>query len=311
MFFTQVRNIHGIILLDKPTGISSNKALQITKKIFEIKKAGHTGSLDPLATGILPICLGEATKFAEYLIKSDKKYRVIAKLGEETSTADSYGKIINSYKIQFNSKEYKLALDNFRGVISQTPPIYSAIKYKGIPLYKYARKGISVPIGSRFINVYKIKSLYIKENIIELDILCSSGTYIRSIINDLGKLLKCGAHVIFLRRIKISSFSSSLSITLDQLNFLKKKYFKNNFKIFLNKIKNFFIPILSLFPHFPKVYVSKQNLLFLKNGRSIKLINKLNPCLVCIINKNKKFIGIGKLNKKNYLFPHKLINFYK
>ncbi|NIG99298.1 MAG: tRNA pseudouridine(55) synthase TruB [Buchnera aphidicola (Periphyllus acericola)] len=307
--FTKARKINGIFLLDKPTGISSNQALQITKKIFSAMKAGHTGSLDPLATGILPICFGEATKFSKYLLKSDKKYRVIAKLGEETSTGDSNGKILNFFNIEFNSIEYNKSLEKLKGEIIQIPPMYSAIKYKGIPLYKYARKGIKVPIRSRLVKVYKLISLYRYKNIIELEILCSSGTYIRSIIENLGKLLKCGAHVVFLRRTKVFSYSSNLSITIDQLNYFKNKYKKNNFVLFKKKIEKFLIPIVSIFSSFPKICLSTNNLFFIKNGRAIKLITKLKSCLICILTKDKKFVGIGKLNKKKYLFPHKLINY--
>ncbi|CAL4322094.1 tRNA pseudouridine synthase B [Buchnera aphidicola (Periphyllus testudinaceus)] len=310
MFFTKVRNIHGILLLDKPVGISSNKALQITKKIFSSTKAGHTGSLDPLATGVLPICFGEATKFSQYLLKSNKKYRVIAKLGEQTSTADSYGEIINSVNVKkISINEYEKVLDKFRGNISQIPPIYSAIKYKGIPLYKYARKGIQVPIKRRFVSIYKLTSLYRYKNLIELKIFCSSGTYIRSIIDDLGKFLKCGAHVIFLRRTKVSSYSILSSITLDELFFLKQKYKKKNFQYFLKKIKKFFIPIYSLVSHFPKIYLSEKDIFYLRNGRSIKLTTKLNTCIISIMNTKNKFIGLGKLNNKKYLISYKLINY--
>ncbi|CAL4322183.1 tRNA pseudouridine(55) synthase TruB [Buchnera aphidicola] len=306
MFFNKMRNVHGIFLLDKPTGISSNQALQLTKKFFYIKKAGHTGSLDPLATGLLPICFGEATKFSKYLIQANKKYRVIAKLGENTSTADSDGFVEKICKINFDSDFYESVLDNFRGEIVQVPPIYSAIKYKGQPLYKYARKGISVPIKSRVINVYQLNNIYRKEKIIELEILCSSGTYIRSIIRDLGKLLKCGAHVIFLRRIQISSYSINQSITFDQLNFLQQKYKKD----FLHKLKNLIIPIHSMLSTFQKVFLSKDEHLRIKNGQSIKLFKNLKSCLVCMMNKKGVFFGLGKIKKNKYLFPYRLMNFH-
>lgn len=309
MFSNKIRNIHGIFLLDKPTGISSNKALQIIKKILLSVKAGHTGSLDPLATGLLPICIGEATKFSKYLLKSSKKYRVIAKLGIQTSTLDSYGKITKISKVCFNELEYQSALKSFLGKIIQKPPFYSAIKYKGVPLYKYARKGIFVPIKSRFVKIYSLKSLYKKDNIIELEITCSSGTYIRSIINDLGELLKCGAHVIFLRRSKVSFYSISSSITIDQLKFLKKKYFKKSIDCFLKKFSKFLIPIHSLVSNFPKFYISKKEFNFIKNGQSVKIFTKLSPGIIRIINNKKIFLGLGLLNKKNVLSPYRLLNY--
>ncbi|CAL4322048.1 tRNA pseudouridine(55) synthase TruB [Buchnera aphidicola] len=309
MFFNQTRNVHGIFLLDKPIGISSNQALQLVKKIFSIKKAGHGGSLDPLATGLLPIFLGEATKFSKYLLKSSKKYRVIAKLGEQTSTADSFGRIENVFKVKINSSLYESALDKFRGKIVQVPPIYSAIKYKGKPLYQYARKGISVPIKKRIIKVYKLENLYRKNEIIELEIFCSSGTYIRSIIHDLGKLLRCGAHVIFLRRLKVFSYSINQSVNFDQLFFFKKKYNKN-FLFFLNKLKNFIIPVHSMLSSFPKVFISQKEHSYIKNGKSIKLLKNFQSGLVRIMSKSGKFFGLGKINENRYLFPHRLINFF-
>ncbi|MCW5197584.1 tRNA pseudouridine(55) synthase TruB [Buchnera aphidicola] len=307
MIFNHLRNIHGVFLLDKPTGISSNKALQITKKIFLAKKAGHTGSLDPLATGILPICFGEATKFSKYVIKSNKKYRVIAKLGEQTSTADSYGEIINVISNRFSSYQYWRALDRIREKRFQIPPIFSAIKYQGIRLYKYARKGIRIPLKARPVKIYKLSSLYRSKNIIELEISCSSGTYIRSIINDLGNFLKCGAHVIFLRRIKVSSYSCCKSITLDQLNFFKNKYYKKSKKIFFQKLQKLLIPINSMVSNFNKIYISLKETLIIQNGKFIKLFTKYSNGLICIMNTQKIFIGLGKIRFQIYLYPYRLI----
>ncbi|CAL4322132.1 tRNA pseudouridine synthase B [Buchnera aphidicola (Chaitophorus sp. 3695)] len=307
MVSNNLRNIHGVFLLDKPTGISSNQALQITKKIFLAKKAGHTGSLDPLATGILPICFGEATKFSKYLIKSNKQYRVIAKLGEKTSTADSYGEIKNVISARFSSNQYWLALDRLRGNILQIPPIFSAIKYKGIRLYQYARKGIQVPLKARPVKIYKLNSLYRSKNIVELEISCSSGTYIRSIINDLGNFLKCGAHVIFLRRMRVSSYSCHSSITLDQLNFFKNKYFKKSKKIFFDKLKKLLIPIDSIVSNFNKIYISLKDTLIIQNGQFIKLFTKYQNGLICIMNTKKNFIGLGKIRCQIFLYPYRLI----
>lgn len=308
MISNNFRNIHGMLLLDKPTGISSNKALQITKKIFLAEKAGHTGSLDPLATGMLPICFGEATKFTKYLIKSNKKYRVIAKLGEKTSTADSYGEIKYVASTRFSSNQYRTALDRLKGKISQVPPIFSAIKYKGLRSYQYARKGIQVPLKPRLVKIYKLHSLYRSKNIIELEISCSSGTYIRSIINDLGNFLKCGAHVIFLRRMQVSSYSCNSAITIDQLNFFKNKYFKKSKKIFFKKLKKLLIPINSIVSSLNKIYISLKETVNIQNGQCIRLFTRYQNGLICIMNTKKKFIGLGKIKNYIYLYPYRLIN---
>lgn len=302
-----LRNIHGMLLLDKPTGISSNKALQITKKIFLAKKAGHTGSLDPLATGILPICFGEATKFSKYLLKSNKKYRVIAKLGEQTSTADSYGEIKYVTSCRFSVNQYWSALDRLKGKIFQFPPIFSAIKYKGIRAYQYARKGIQVPLKARCVKIYKLNSLYNSKDIIELEIFCSSGTYIRSIINDLGNFLKCGAHVIFLRRTQVSSYTCDSSVTIDQLNFLKNKYFYKSKKKFFQKLKKLLIPIEDIVSNFNKIYISSRETLIIQNGQFLKLFSRCQNGLICIMNTEKNFIGLGKIRYQKFLYPYRLI----
>lgn len=217
------RPIDGVLLLDKPTGISSNDALQKVKRIFFAEKAGHTGALDPLATGMLPICLGEATKFSQFLLDSDKRYRVIAKLGERTNTSDSDGEVVETREVAVCQQDLVAKIETFRGETDQIPSMFSALKYQGRPLYEYAREGISIPRESRKITVYDIKLLRFEGVEVEMDVHCSKGTYIRTIVDDLGEMLGCGAHVIDLRRTAVANYPYEQMVSLEQLNQLMEQ----------------------------------------------------------------------------------------
>ena len=195
------RDINGIVLLDKDTGLSSNAALQKVKRLFFAKKAGHTGSLDPLASGILPICLGQATKVAQFLLDDDKRYYVRGKLGEITDTGDCEGVIVKTQAFeQLNKEKVVAAAMSFKGDILQVPPMYSALKKDGQPLYKLARQGIEIERPARPVTIHNIDFISYEQGVIALNVSCSKGTYIRSLIQDIGDKLGCGAHVIELRR---------------------------------------------------------------------------------------------------------------
>ncbi|MFD2179861.1 tRNA pseudouridine(55) synthase TruB [Veronia pacifica] len=211
------RPVDGIILLDKPTGITSNDALQQVKRIYFAEKAGHTGALDPLATGMLPICFGEATKFSQFLLDSDKRYRVVAKLGERTNTSDSDGEVVETRPVAVDRGQLERCIAQFRGDTMQVPSMFSALKYQGRPLYEYAREGIEVPREARKITVYEIELLQFNGDEIEMEVHCSKGTYIRTIVDDLGEMLGCGAHVTALRRIGVSGYPIEKMVTLGQL----------------------------------------------------------------------------------------------
>ncbi|MBT0728694.1 tRNA pseudouridine(55) synthase TruB [Rosenbergiella nectarea] len=211
------RDIHGVLLLDKPQGMSSNDVLQKVKRLYNANKAGHTGALDPLATGMLPICLGEATKFSQYLLDADKRYRVIARLGQRTDTSDADGNIVEERQIQFTQQQLEQALEYFRGDTQQVPTMFSALKYQGRPLYEYARQGITVPREARPITVYELLFIRWEGEELELEIHCSKGTYIRTIIDDLGERLGCGAHVSMLRRLQVDRYPAEKMVTLAQL----------------------------------------------------------------------------------------------
>ncbi|TCV99049.1 tRNA pseudouridine(55) synthase TruB [Biostraticola tofi] len=211
------RDIDGIVLLDKPLGLSSNDLLQKVKRLFHANKAGHTGALDPLATGMLPICLGEATKFSQHLLDADKRYRVVAKLGQRTDTSDAEGQVISERPVNVTFDDLQASLERFRGETQQVPSMYSALKYQGRPLYEYARQGIEVPREARSITVYELQLVHYDQHTLELEIHCSKGTYIRTIIDDLGERLGCGAHVIVLRRLAVANYPADKMVTLDTL----------------------------------------------------------------------------------------------
>ena len=203
------RNINGIVLLDKATGQSSNYALQRVKRLLNANKAGHTGSLDPLATGVLPLCLGEATKISQFLLEADKRYLVQVVLGERTDSGDSEGVTLKLQKrIDVEYEALVVALKKFEGEIQQLPPMHSALKHNGVPLYKFARKGVNVERKLRPVTIHRIILLNFENNIVDIDVTCSKGTYIRTLADDLGETLGCGAHVGQLRRIQ-----AGLSIT--------------------------------------------------------------------------------------------------
>jgi tRNA pseudouridine55 synthase len=212
------RAVSGILLLDKPAGISSNRALQQAKRLFNADKAGHTGSLDPLATGLLPICFGEATKIAGYLLGSRKAYAARCRLGATTTTDDAEGEVVQSWLVpQIDDAMIEAALAGLRGRIVQIPPAYSAIKQGGVPLYKRARRGEDVVVPSREVEVHKLELERRDGDILDLHVECGSGTYVRSLARDLGERLGCGAHLIALRRLWIEPFRDPAMHTLESL----------------------------------------------------------------------------------------------
>ncbi|CAI8200008.1 MAG: tRNA pseudouridine synthase B [Marinobacterium sp. xm-d-530] len=214
------RRIDGVFLLDKPPGISSNAALQKVKRLYDAAKAGHTGALDPLATGMLPICLGEATKFSQFLLDSDKRYITTAKLGVRTDSSDADGEVIDTQPVPELDRDAlnDLIQAKFSGEIEQVPSMFSALKHNGQPLYKLARKGETVEVKPRQVRIYEIKLLDLRADEVDLEVHCSKGTYIRSIVEDLGLALGCGAHVSMLRRLAVATYDRNAMLTLDQLN---------------------------------------------------------------------------------------------
>ena len=211
------RRVDGVLLLDKPVGLSSNAALQRAKRLFNAEKAGHTVTLDPAASGLLPICFGEATKFARFLLEADKHYRAEVRFGVITSTHDSEGDVVAEQPVQLERTQVEAALPAFTGALSQTPPAYSALKYQGRSYYEYARKGIEIPRTPRDVEVKTLTLVNWSSPVATLDVICSKGTYVRTLAADLGTALGCGAHLAGLRRVATGGFRIGDAITLDAL----------------------------------------------------------------------------------------------
>ena len=296
----RVRNVSGIVVLDKANGLSSNAALQEVKRLYEANKAGHAGSLDPLATGVLPVCLGEATKVSQFLLDSDKRYRTRIKLGIRTDTGDSEGAIIERNEgISVSRKAIERALTKFKGEVEQVPPMHSAIKMNGVPLYKLARKGITVEREPRLVTLYQICLVEFVNSELELEISCSKGTYIRTIADDLGQELGCGAHVIELRRTQAGVFTEKDSISAEELALEKENRG-------LDKIDQFLIPMDRAIQDLPEVNLPSITASHVKNGQAV-LVRHLPKNGLVRMYEDEQFIGIGSIDDDGKVAPRRLI----
>ncbi|MGL4835186.1 MAG: tRNA pseudouridine(55) synthase TruB [Shewanella sp.] len=301
------RFIDGIVLLDKATGMSSNFALQRVKRFFNANKAGHTGALDPLATGMLPICLGEATKFSQHLLDADKRYLVTAKLGQRTDTSDSDGVVVQTRPLEFTQEQLLSALEHFRGDTQQVPSMYSALKYQGQPLYKYAREGIEVPREARPITVFELNFIKLERDELTLDIHCSKGTYIRTIIDDLGEMLGCGAHVVMLRRTQVAHYPYANMVTLEQLEALVAKAQEQQLDP-SSLLDPLLLPMDTAVADFPEVNVPEASAAYLMQGQAVRVAGLEADKLVRItLGAEHRFVGIGSMNEDGLLAPKRLI----
>ncbi len=260
----------GIIIIDKPGGITSFQVVRRVKNILKAAKAGHGGTLDPLATGVLPIFLNRATKLASFLMNGTKKYRATMKLGVETDTQDCEGKITSeSDHLPKSHEEITRALNSFKGTIEQVPPMFSALKFQGTPLYKLARKGISLDLKARKVHLHEITPITIRSPLITFEVSCSPGTYIRTLCADTGKKLGCGAHLIELKRLQSGSFLLDDSISLDRLHLLAKQDSLNDILFSLSKTLK----------ALPEVTVENQVLITLRKSGSVLLSHLKNTSL--------------------------------
>lgn len=295
------RDINGIIVLDKAQGVSSNGALQEVKRLFDANKAGHTGSLDPLATGVLPLCLGEATKVSQFLLDSDKKYRAGIKLGIRTDSGDSEGSVISSSDdFDVSEKDVKRALKAFEGEIDQIPPMHSALKVDGVPLYKMARRGEVIEREPRRVTIFDIRLTAYEGSEIEIEVACSKGTYIRTIADDLGEMLGCGAHIISLRRLQAGTFTEQDCVNAEQLAELKENEG-------LESLDQYLIPMDEAIADLPEVILPSITASFIKNGQAV-LVSHLPADGLVRIYEEEQFIGIGCINDDGMVAPKRLIN---
>ena len=294
------RNVNGIILLDKAKGESSNHALQRIKRLFHAKKAGHTGSLDPLATGVLPLCLGEATKISQFLLDSDKRYLAKVKLGERTDSGDSEGVVIDvQRRIDVDYDALVQTLTKFEGEIKQLPPMYSALKHRGVPLYKLARKGISIKRKVRPVTIRKISLMNFDNNIAEIDVTCSKGTYIRTLADDLGQELGCGAHVIELRRLQAGVFSIDQCRDSNELETIKESFG-------LSGLDKVIVPMERAVEKLPEVVLASETARDIRNGQAVSFHELPKHGLVRLYEK-ANFIGIGIVNADGEVAPKRLV----
>lgn len=295
------RHVNGIILLDKPKGLSSNKALQRVKRLFDANKAGHTGSLDPLATGMLPICLGEATKISAYLLDSNKSYIADCQLGVRTDTGDAEGEVIfRGALTNITQSLVEQVLPKFRGEIQQIPPMHSALKKDGVPLYKLARKGIEVERQPRTVRIDVLKLLHFQGDCLKLEIRCSKGTYIRSLVDDIGEVLGCGAHLAGLRRTQVDPFNEPDMVSLDDLNTMQEQG--------VTSLDSALLPVETALANWPSVTISPENESYLRQGQSIFMPKLESDVLLRLHGESGSFIGIGIVNDEGRLAPKRLMN---
>lgn len=289
--------ISGLLLIDKPLGFSSNQALSKIKWIFSAKKAGHTGTLDPLATGLLPICFGEATKFSSHLLNSEKTYEASIKLGWKSSTGDAEGKLTESKIISLSLEKLQKELKSFIGLSKQTPPMFSALKYNGQPLYKLAREGVKIERQEREIDISKLILLNYSKNIIKIEVTCSKGTYIRTLAEDIANKLGMEGYLTELRRTKIGKLNINEAFSIENISTLSS-----------DKRKSCIKPTEVLVDRYPKLSLLDSEVDFIKNGQPIKLKKKLNTEIYTLFTKSKVFIGLGKIDSNNLLKVVRLIS---
>lgn len=290
------RNINGVILLDKPLGFSSNQALQKVKWLFQAAKAGHTGTLDPLATGLLPICLGEATKFAQYVTDADKTYIATIKLGATTTTGDAEGEVLTTAPVNVTSEQFQQACQQFIGDISQIPPMYSALKFEGRALYTYAREGLDIARQSRLIHISSISVESFAENIAQITVLCSKGTYIRTLAEDIGAALGCGAHLIGLCRTETAGYVLPQAVTVEQLESLS-----------LAARDALLLPVDSAISNLPKVILNADAAYYLMQGQPVWMAGKIPDNELRLYDEQNNFLGLGFLQDDGKIAPKRLI----
>lgn len=296
------RDVHGVFLLDKSQGVSSNDIMQKVKRLFNANKAGHTGALDPLATGMLPICLGEATKFSQFLLEADKRYRVIAKLGERTDTSDADGQVVQRREVKVDTSDILVALEAFRGEILQVPTMFSALKHNGKPLYEYARAGITVEREARPITIFELLFVEYQAPYLTLEVHCSKGTYIRTLVDDLGEALGCGAHVTMLRRLAVADYPVEKMMSLEALQNLAENQP-------LVELDQLLLPMDSAVARLPSLDLTDEQTKAVGFGQRVKFDNPQGIYgQVRLFSAEKLFLGIAEITADNVIRPSRMVN---
>ncbi len=291
------RDINGMLLLDKSTGMSSNAAVQRVKRLFQANKVGHTGSLDPIATGLLPLCLGEATKLSGFLLNSDKRYFTRVRLGRTTTTADTEGETLEEKPVPaLDDALIETVLQLFRGDIEQMPPMYSALKHQGRRLYDLARKGMDVEREPRRISIYQLRLVDYGADFIDLDVHCSKGTYIRSLAEDIGAALGCGGHVELLRRTAVGKLTLARAMRLEELECLSDE----------ERLSQL-LPLSEIAEELPVLNLSADLAFFLRRGQPVFAPNAPTAGLLRLFTREGAFLGVGEITDDGMIAPKRLV----
>ncbi len=282
--------------MDKPLGFSSNQALQRVKWLLQAAKAGHTGTLDPLATGLLPLCFGEATKVAHYLTDADKTYIANIKLGVTTTTGDAEGEVLSTHEVNVNQVDFEKVCQQFTGEINQLPPMYSALKFEGKALYEYARAGIEVSRQPRLITIHCIKLNTFEAELATITVTCSKGTYIRTLAEDIGKQLGCGAHLIGLRRTATAHYQINQAITMEQFESMSAE-----------ERLSVLAPVDSAILHLPAINLNADSVFYLQQGQTVWRNGSVPKGLLRLYDEKDVFIGLGEQQSDGKIAPKRLM----
>jgi tRNA pseudouridine55 synthase len=294
------RAVNGVLVLDKPRGMSSNQALQKVRWLLNAEKAGHTGSLDPLATGVLPLCFGEATKFSQYLLDADKGYETLAQLGVTTTTGDAEGEVLEERQVTVGREALEALLPRFRGEIEQVPPMYSALKKDGQPLYKLARAGEVVEREARSVTIARLELLAFEAPCATLAVSCSKGTYIRTLVEDIGRELGCGAHVAALRRTQAGPFGLAQAVTLEELVQVHAEGGNE-------ALDRFLLPVDAGLEHWPLLQLSEHSAYYWLHGQPVRAPEAPKFGMLRVQDHEGRFIGIGEVTDDGRIAPRRLI----
>ncbi len=295
------RDISGIFLLDKPLGLSSNGALQRVKRFFNANKAGHTGALDPLASGMLPICLGESTKFSSYLLDADKSYTATCKLGITTTTGDTEGEILQQRPVDvYDADKIAQLVEQFSGEMDQVPPMYSALKHQGQPLYKLARQGIEIERKSRRITIFNLEILRYEGDELDIRVHSSKGTYIRTLAEDIGEFLGCGAHLTALHREWVAGFKGHSMVSLELVEQLAEQG--------AEKLDKLLLPMETALKDFPQVELTADASFYICRGQQVFVANIPDSSLLRLYSHEKVFLGLGEVQIDGKIAPKRLIS---
>jgi tRNA pseudouridine55 synthase len=297
---TRGRDVQGILLLDKPSGISSNASLQEVKRLYRARKAGHTGSLDRIATGMLPVCLGEATKLSGFLLHADKRYRAVFKLGVRTTTGDSEGPVVETRPVSALGERAVLeVLGRFIGSIEQVPPMFSAVKHQGQRLYRLAHQGVTVEREPRVVNVHELNLLRLQGDEMEVEVACSKGTYVRTLAEDVGEALATGAHVSSLRRLAVGPFQEQQMITLETLGEVAVRG--------LEALDAVLLPSDAAVLQWPAVKLSGDVSYYLRLGQPVMVPHAPTGGWVRLYG-NGAFLGVGEVLDDGRIAPRRLVD---